>query len=265
MRNKRFVLDPNIYISYFISKNQNELALLGYPKLAKFKIDIRQAVKFVTTIGTSYELEYPIKGFRGKLLQATCRVFIYENPLKSLSSADERTSPTLLFPGRLPGSHRRLYDPGQQPAGSGLWAAGPRALAWTHTHRPRLPLFSFCGRQCAGVRHAEVRKPGHKCVYAESAEADAADLRHRLPAQLVPLLSLGSRQVDPHGMGIYQRQGRTRRHSRDGRVATDRALLRPGRHHRLLRKAKGRLLSRRLYAPPLLGLVSVAGHAGRSL
>ena len=28
MRNKRFVLDPNIYISYFISGNQNALAVL---------------------------------------------------------------------------------------------------------------------------------------------------------------------------------------------------------------------------------------------
>ena len=72
MRNKRFVLDPNIYISYFISRNQNTLALLaikhklefvicdelvaefkrvlGYPKFAKFKIDVKQAVKFLTTI-----------------------------------------------------------------------------------------------------------------------------------------------------------------------------------------------------------------------
>ncbi len=75
MRNKRFVLDPNIYISYFISRNQNALAtlvirhklelvicdelitefsrVLGYPRLTKFKIDIKQAVKFVTTVGTA--------------------------------------------------------------------------------------------------------------------------------------------------------------------------------------------------------------------
>lgn len=61
MRNKRFVLDPNIYIGYFISKSQKRLALLvikhklelvicdelisefrrvpGYLRLAKFKID----------------------------------------------------------------------------------------------------------------------------------------------------------------------------------------------------------------------------------
>ncbi len=85
MRNKRFVLDPNIYISYFISKNQNALAalaikyklefvicdelmaefrrVLGYPRLAKFKIDIKQAVNFVTTLGTSYPLAYPIKRY----------------------------------------------------------------------------------------------------------------------------------------------------------------------------------------------------------
>ena len=75
MRNRRFVLDPNIYISYFISRNQNALAflaikhklefvicdelisefkrVLGYPRLAKFKKDVKLAVKFVTTIGTA--------------------------------------------------------------------------------------------------------------------------------------------------------------------------------------------------------------------
>jgi putative PIN family toxin of toxin-antitoxin system len=85
MRNKRFVLDPNIYISYFISRNQNALAafaikhklefvicdeliaefrrVLGYPRLTKFKIDIRQAVYFVTTLGTAYTLAYPIKRY----------------------------------------------------------------------------------------------------------------------------------------------------------------------------------------------------------
>lgn len=71
MRNKRFVLDPNIYVSYFISGNQNFLAsitikckielviceelvtefrrVLAYPRLAKFDINIRQAVKFLLT------------------------------------------------------------------------------------------------------------------------------------------------------------------------------------------------------------------------
>lgn len=85
MRNKRFVLDPNIYISYFISRNQNVLAalaikhklefvicdelitefrrVLGYPRLAKFKIDIKLAVNFVETLGTSYTLTYPIRRY----------------------------------------------------------------------------------------------------------------------------------------------------------------------------------------------------------
>jgi len=85
MRNKRFVLDPNIYISYFISRNQNTLAVLGikhklefvicdeliaefrqvlgYPRLAKFKIDIKRAVNFVETLGTSYTLTYPIRRY----------------------------------------------------------------------------------------------------------------------------------------------------------------------------------------------------------
>jgi putative PIN family toxin of toxin-antitoxin system len=85
MRNKRFVLDPNIYISYFISRNQNTLAalaikhklefvvcdeliaefrrVLGYPRLAKFKIDIKQAVNFVITLGTSYTLGRPVRRY----------------------------------------------------------------------------------------------------------------------------------------------------------------------------------------------------------
>lgn len=85
MRNKRFVLDPNIYISYFISRNQITLAafaikhklefvicdelvaefrrVLGYPRLAKFKIDIKQAVNFVETLGTRFALTYPIRRY----------------------------------------------------------------------------------------------------------------------------------------------------------------------------------------------------------
>ncbi|MEO6453090.1 MAG: putative toxin-antitoxin system toxin component, PIN family, partial [Ginsengibacter sp.] len=85
MRNKRFVLDPNIYISYFISQNQNYLAttilwykielvicdelisefkkVIQYPRLAKFHIDKKQAVKFLETTGTIYKLNYPIKRY----------------------------------------------------------------------------------------------------------------------------------------------------------------------------------------------------------
>jgi putative PIN family toxin of toxin-antitoxin system len=85
MRNKRFVLDPNIYISYFISRSQNNLAViaikhklelvichelidefrrvLGYPRLAKFKIDVKQAVKFLITVGTLHSLKYPIRRY----------------------------------------------------------------------------------------------------------------------------------------------------------------------------------------------------------
>lgn len=85
MRDKRFVLDPNIYISYFISRNQNSLAVLaikhklelvicdelivefkrvlGYPRLAKYKIDLKQAVRFVLTVGTIHSLKYPIRRY----------------------------------------------------------------------------------------------------------------------------------------------------------------------------------------------------------
>jgi len=85
MRNKRFVLDPNIYISYFISRNQNTLAalaikhrlelvicdelidefkrVLGYSRLSKFKIDIKQALNFLEAVGTSHTLRYPIRRY----------------------------------------------------------------------------------------------------------------------------------------------------------------------------------------------------------
>ncbi len=85
MRSNKFVLDPNIYISYFISKNHQSLAkivikqkielvicaelvdefkrVLHYPRLAKHDIDIRQAVKFLETTGTMYTLQYPIKRY----------------------------------------------------------------------------------------------------------------------------------------------------------------------------------------------------------
>jgi putative PIN family toxin of toxin-antitoxin system len=85
MRNKQFVLDPNIYISYFISRNQNYLAttilrhkivlvicneliaefkkVLEYPRLGKYNIDKKLAIKFLQTTGTIYKLNYPIKRY----------------------------------------------------------------------------------------------------------------------------------------------------------------------------------------------------------
>jgi predicted nucleic acid-binding protein len=35
--------------------------VLHYPRLAKHDIDIRQAVKFIETTGTTYTLQYPVK------------------------------------------------------------------------------------------------------------------------------------------------------------------------------------------------------------
>ncbi len=88
MRSNRFVLDPNIFVSYFISGNQSFLAgivikqkielvickelvaefkrVLKYPRLAKFDIDIRLAVKFLLTIGTIHVLQFPIKRYLPK-------------------------------------------------------------------------------------------------------------------------------------------------------------------------------------------------------
>lgn len=85
MRNKKFVLDPNIIISYFISRQQNLLAkivvtnkieivvchelisefkrVLGYLRLKKHNINIKQAILFLETIGTNYLLVQPIKRY----------------------------------------------------------------------------------------------------------------------------------------------------------------------------------------------------------
>jgi predicted nucleic acid-binding protein len=68
MRNKRFVLDPNIFISYFISRNPNKLAaivlkhnielviwdelveefkrVLGYPRLEKLMLTSGKRLNF---------------------------------------------------------------------------------------------------------------------------------------------------------------------------------------------------------------------------
>lgn len=85
MRSKKFVLDPNIIISYIISNNKHLLAsivikhkieivicdelieelkrVLGYERLAKHNIDISQAAIYLKTIGTHYTLQYPIKRY----------------------------------------------------------------------------------------------------------------------------------------------------------------------------------------------------------
>ena len=85
MRINKFVLDPNIYGSYFISKNHHillEIAIsnnvtffvckelieelqrvLHYERLAKYDIAIHKALRFIESIGTSTELAYPIKRY----------------------------------------------------------------------------------------------------------------------------------------------------------------------------------------------------------
>ncbi len=81
MRNKKFVLDANIWVSYFLSDNifilveaiaVNKITLiycqellieiervLDYPHLKKYNVDIRKAINFVKKIGTLSMLNYP--------------------------------------------------------------------------------------------------------------------------------------------------------------------------------------------------------------
>lgn len=88
MRINKFVLDPNIYISYFISRQEHILLkiasknkvsfyicdeliselrrVLKYPRLSKHNIDIRYAIRIVEQIGTHAILNYPIKRYLPK-------------------------------------------------------------------------------------------------------------------------------------------------------------------------------------------------------
>jgi len=51
MRNKRFVLDPNIYISCFISRNQNALAVLAIKHKLEFVICDELIAEFRRVLG----------------------------------------------------------------------------------------------------------------------------------------------------------------------------------------------------------------------
>lgn len=85
MKNKRFVLDANVWISYFIKGNAPRIAkiiinnrikiyscdelitelkrVLNYPHLGHYEIDTNAAVRFIKQITTEYSLQYPIKHY----------------------------------------------------------------------------------------------------------------------------------------------------------------------------------------------------------
>ena len=85
MRVNRFVLDTNVWISYFITKREDFLLhnvfkhklsificdelifelqkVVEYPHLRKYEIDKRYAVMFVKKITLNFELSYPIKNY----------------------------------------------------------------------------------------------------------------------------------------------------------------------------------------------------------
>lgn len=85
MRVNRFVLDNNIWISYFITNNhhrvidiinQYEIAIfscdelveefmtvLKYKHLLKYKVNISKAVKLLSEVTTHFTLTYPLKNY----------------------------------------------------------------------------------------------------------------------------------------------------------------------------------------------------------
>jgi uncharacterized protein len=85
MRNKKFVLDANIWVSYFLSNNVyillkaisvNKITLiyckellieiervLDYPHLKKYNVEIKKALNFVKKIGTFATLNYPFSQY----------------------------------------------------------------------------------------------------------------------------------------------------------------------------------------------------------
>jgi uncharacterized protein len=85
MRVNRFVLDANIWVSYFITNtygdlywivSDNKLSLfychelitelervLNYDHLKKYTVNIKQSIQFVEQLATEFELFYPIKNY----------------------------------------------------------------------------------------------------------------------------------------------------------------------------------------------------------
>lgn len=85
MRNKRFVLDANIWVSYFLSNNVyilleaisvNKITLfyckellieiervLDYPHLKKYNVEVKKALNFVKKIGTFATLNFPFSQY----------------------------------------------------------------------------------------------------------------------------------------------------------------------------------------------------------
>jgi putative PIN family toxin of toxin-antitoxin system len=85
MRVNRFVLDTNIWISYFITNNHQRIIdiidlyeidifscdelisefskVLGYEHIKKYRVNVRKAVKLLKEITTDFQLTYPIKNY----------------------------------------------------------------------------------------------------------------------------------------------------------------------------------------------------------
>lgn len=85
MRINRFVLDNNIWISYFITNKQQKIVdildayeidiflcdelikefttVLRYPHLQKYKVNIPKALKLLKEITTHFSITYPIKNY----------------------------------------------------------------------------------------------------------------------------------------------------------------------------------------------------------
>lgn len=85
MRVRRFVLDANIWISYIITgreqyllklKIDNKLTLLvcnellaelkrvlEYPQLRKYKVNTKEALRFIKSFTVYFELDYPVKDY----------------------------------------------------------------------------------------------------------------------------------------------------------------------------------------------------------
>ncbi|MEP7317748.1 MAG: putative toxin-antitoxin system toxin component, PIN family [Panacibacter sp.] len=85
MRNSRFVLDNNIWVSYFITNSQQRIieiidfyeiavfscdelmeefrTVLKYERLQKFNVNIPKAVKLLKEITTHFTITYPIKNY----------------------------------------------------------------------------------------------------------------------------------------------------------------------------------------------------------
>jgi hypothetical protein len=179
-----------------------------------------------------------------------------------LDSAGRIRCPAPARAGRLPRRDGGADDPRQQPRqlAAPVPAAGARALARLHAHRPRLPLLPLraVGNAMAISMPAWFGRRGRRRRRCKIVRRTALIFAHRAVPEREPLRALGRR-----GRARAAQLGDA---ARDGRAAAHRAGLGRGRAHRLAgRRTRGRVGQRGAAAGLLAGLAFAQGGDPYSL